>query len=127
MIQCWVRGYDGVVIDDAWLRRFYGVRALRNERSKWLARDSKPWFVFQHQNWKGVRWGLNDVEYYYYNRVLLKRKKGNSSENYWDIASPMPFKMKKSEWVEPIVDKMELYLAQIALGTKPLPSSKQGG
>ena len=114
VIQCWVRGYDGVLIDDNWLKDFYGVRALREERCNWLQTDSTPWFVFERKRWRKRVGGPFEYEYRYYTRILLKRRKGNLSENYWDGPE-----------VDPNVDKMQLYLAQRALGTK-VPNPRHG-
>jgi len=113
-IQCWIRGHDGALISNWWLRRLYVVNSLRAQRLSWLQEDCTPWFTYKRE--RSTKWLVlgRDLDYSDYTGVRLTRPKARSSENYWHEPDE-----------ELTLDKMQAYLAQIAFGTK-VPNPRHG-
>lgn len=52
VIQCWVRGLDGVVLSRADMERLLGLERFREARIDWIRRDFKEFFLFQQLDYE---------------------------------------------------------------------------
>jgi len=52
VIQCWLRGLDGIVFERSHLERILGLVRFKKMRVTWLGEDFKEFFPFQQVFWK---------------------------------------------------------------------------
>jgi len=51
VIQCWLRGLDGVILERSDLERVLGLERFKKKRVSWLREDFKEFFPFQQVYW----------------------------------------------------------------------------
>jgi hypothetical protein len=62
VIQCWLRGLDGVVIERSHLERIIGIERFKKKRVLWLKEDFKEFFPFQSVYWtRGKRGAAGEL------------------------------------------------------------------
>lgn len=55
VIQCWLRGLDGVVFERNHLERVLGLERFKKTRVTWLGADLKDFFPFQSVYWHALK------------------------------------------------------------------------
>jgi hypothetical protein len=53
VVQCWLRGLDGIVFDRRHLERLPGLKRFKRTRVGWLQEDFAEFFPFQEVYWLG--------------------------------------------------------------------------
>lgn len=51
VIQCWLRGWDGVEISRDFLERLIGLEIFKGSRKVWMSEDFREFFPFQHPDY----------------------------------------------------------------------------
>ena len=107
--QCWISGYNEVVLSDDCLRKYYNLQVLRDVRLDWLRNDAAPWFVGPFRE---------DLHQIYRSSNPSDVTPEKNFFAFFRVGSALSGKTLCNIQVLPSIEKMERYLAEVSLGWK---------